>query len=117
MANGHVCASCPSCHSNAVCLASGCQCKSGFSGNGQVCTDINECGATPSHENATCTNFAGGFNCSCKAGYKGDGQQLCLLAGCSNVILMQNASVIPVVYVKLDTLALGKCAQILTNAR
>ena len=67
-----------------------CTCDFGFYGNGFVCTDSDECGDNPMgidengdeddlwmtnecHSNATCSNFAGGYNCTCEAGYRGDG--------------------------------------------
>ncbi|RDD39041.1 Mucin-like protein, partial [Trichoplax sp. H2] len=52
-----------------------CQCKTGYTGNGSVCTDINEC-TSNSHmcsSNADCTNNAGSYTCTCKTGYAGNG--------------------------------------------
>jgi hypothetical protein len=52
-----------------------CECKSGFSGDGTTCTDINECtaGTSGCSPNANCTNTVGGFNCTCKTGFAGNG--------------------------------------------
>ncbi|MBM4344104.1 MAG: hypothetical protein FJ100_12115 [Deltaproteobacteria bacterium] len=68
------------CASQAVCSASPsglpqCACKPGFSGNGKVCSDINECenGTAKCAAGATCTNLQGTYSCGCKNGYTGDG--------------------------------------------
>jgi hypothetical protein len=91
------------CHENAYCTnkagSFACECKSGYEGDGTVCTavqsckagfayfkgddkktsgcyDIDECAETHTnncHENAECTNKAGSFACECKSGYEGDG--------------------------------------------
>eukprot|EP00117_Sycon_ciliatum_P047598 scpid55581/ scgid33989/ Vitamin K-dependent protein S len=65
----------------AICLNThgsfGCECNTGFDGNGRLCQDINECTYTPSpcHEHANCTNTVGSFTCTCTDGYQGDGLQ------------------------------------------
>ncbi|XP_043926091.1 slit homolog 1 protein-like isoform X2 [Protopterus annectens] len=52
-----------------------CTCAAGFTGNGTVCNDIDEC-AIPSScpSNSKCTNTPGSFSCSCKFGFSGNGQ-------------------------------------------
>ncbi|CAI4230108.1 unnamed protein product [Auanema sp. JU1783] len=53
----------------------GCSCKSGFTGDGYNCTDINECldpytcGANTG--NGICTNTIGSYNCTCNPYYSG----------------------------------------------
>ena len=37
-------------------------------------SDIDECTTSPCHDNANCTNTAGGLICSCQDGYTGDGK-------------------------------------------
>lgn len=64
------------CQSNATCVDTvesfACQCKNGFTGNGDTCSAQVSCGTTPSlcHANASCI---GGASCACNAGYVGDG--------------------------------------------
>ena len=91
------------CDASAVCLnfAGGfnCTCSAGFYGNGSDCADMDECGDSPitltggiwdtnyeintCSDNATCTNFAGGYNCTCDVGYHGDGQDCLDLDECA----------------------------------
>ena len=67
------------CGENASCtsgeLAFECACVDGYDGDGQTCTDVDECELDIDNcdENATCTNTVGSFECSCNAGYIGDG--------------------------------------------
>ncbi|XP_064635025.1 uncharacterized protein LOC135492455 [Lineus longissimus] len=56
-----------------------CACKSGFSGDGKICNDIDECvanGGTMNQcsPNATCNNTVGSYECACKSGFSGDGK-------------------------------------------
>ena len=57
----------------------GCTCNDGWSGNGTVCTNKNECDqSTPvCHVKATCTDTIGSFTCKCNDGFVGNGVQSC----------------------------------------
>jgi len=64
------------CQTNAQCTDTPngftCACKAGYSGNGDTCSSLQACGATPSlcGTGASCI---GGTVCQCNAGYVGDG--------------------------------------------
>lgn len=69
------------CSANATCAVGGdfaavCTCKAGYSGDGKVCSDIDECLAKSAgcHADALCTNLPGSASCACKPGYAGDGK-------------------------------------------
>ncbi|XP_028394545.1 uncharacterized protein LOC114518753 [Dendronephthya gigantea] len=68
------------CHANANCKdtlgAFSCLCKTGYSGDGFECKDVNECdGVNECHANSMCSNTDGSYECTCKPGYSGDGRQ------------------------------------------
>ena len=72
------------CDSNAVCtegyLKADCTCKSGYYGDGESCSDVDECNdikLNDCHQSADCKNHKGGHTCTCKPGYKGDGKNNC----------------------------------------
>lgn len=80
------------CDSNAVCTAQGssavCTCRSGFSGDGRTCSDIDECQTSNGgcDSNATCANAPGVRTCTCNAGYVGDGLT-CSLASANECLV------------------------------
>ncbi len=73
------------CDANAICTdlqgepgdATGrtCECNEGFTGDGETCTDVDECTASTDNcdANAVCTNTPGSFTCECNEGFTGDG--------------------------------------------
>ncbi|MSP93090.1 MAG: hypothetical protein EXR79_15030, partial [Myxococcales bacterium] len=69
------------CHADAACISNeqgavGCTCKPGYSGNGKLCSDVDECtnGSAGCALGAVCTNKPGTFSCGCPDGYAGDGK-------------------------------------------
>jgi hypothetical protein len=66
------------CGKNATCANSGtlepiCTCVNGYTGDGAICIDIDECTTGYCSVNATCNNLNGGFQCACKPGFTGNG--------------------------------------------
>ncbi len=74
-----VCQEANPCAADATCTttpeAVACTCKSGFTGDGFSCTDVDECadGTDNCDVAATCDNSAGSFTCTCLPLYSGDG--------------------------------------------
>ncbi|CAJ1052034.1 stabilin-1 [Xyrichtys novacula] len=70
---------CRQCHSEADCVPGvGCQCKSGFQGNGTFCSpepppDLCSEYNGGCHQNADCNQTGLLVNCTCRSGYQGDG--------------------------------------------
>ncbi|KAI6201251.1 EGF-like domain-containing protein [Aphelenchoides besseyi] len=61
---------CPKCDPNAKCVNSECICNSGWTGNGLVCTDLNECSMEGiCGSNAECYNSPGSYQCQCSSGF------------------------------------------------
>ncbi|KAF6024532.1 NID2 [Bugula neritina] len=57
-----------------------CQCNPGFTGDGETCTDIDECltkDTNNCHQNAVCINTEGSYRCECSSGFIGDGRNVC----------------------------------------
>ena len=68
------------CGENTICIVDGtvprCQCEYGFEGDGDECTDVNECDPStpnPCADVAFCRNHVGGYTCTCPNGYRGSG--------------------------------------------
>ncbi|XP_045326384.1 pro-epidermal growth factor isoform X2 [Leopardus geoffroyi] len=68
------------CGTWAQCVSEGenatCQCLKGFTGDGKLCSDINECGTSTTvcpPTSSKCINTEGGYVCQCSEGYRGDG--------------------------------------------
>ena len=74
-----------SCDPNAACTMINefdyeCECKTGFTGNGTVCYNENECDDLDACDsNAACTDSVGSFECECNSGFVGNG------FNCSNI--------------------------------
>ncbi|XP_065178731.1 uncharacterized protein LOC135809326 [Sycon ciliatum] len=85
------------CHHDAMCTNTqgsfGCSCKSGYTGNGTYCTNINEC--VSGHEcdtNANCTDMIGTYRCDCVVGYNGTGFS-CTIVTCQRPTPPRNGTV------------------------
>ncbi|XP_040133496.2 LOW QUALITY PROTEIN: uromodulin [Ictidomys tridecemlineatus] len=68
---------CSECHSNATCTENGvvttCSCQEGFTGDGLVCADLDECTIPGSHNcstNSSCVNTLGSYACVCADGFR-----------------------------------------------
>ncbi|KAI5139999.1 Uromodulin [Manis pentadactyla] len=68
--------SCSECHSNATCMEDGaattCSCQEGFTGNGLVCMDLDECAILGAHNcsgDSSCVNTPGSYTCVCPEGF------------------------------------------------
>eukprot|EP00112_Aurelia_sp_Birch-Aquarium-sp1_P015277 Seg3372.1 transcript_id=Seg3372.1/GoldUCD/mRNA.D3Y31 product=Fibrillin-3 protein_id=Seg3372.1/GoldUCD/D3Y31 len=66
------------CHTNAKCSVMNgtysCTCKSGFTGNGTLCDNINECKSKEiCHRQAICSDTEGSYKCQCRKGFVGNG--------------------------------------------
>ena len=54
-----------------------CACLSGWTGDGQICGDVDECGYNECHINAQCINHPGSFECQCLPDFEGNGVTEC----------------------------------------
>ncbi|XP_068719980.1 uncharacterized protein [Montipora capricornis] len=65
-----------SCDVNAVCTNTKgsykCTCISGFSGDGNTCSDIDECVPNPCANGGSCVDGVNNYSCICRVGYTGD---------------------------------------------
>lgn len=68
------------CDENAECTGGICKCKSGWTGDGKSCVDINECfgelNVCGAH--ALCENSPGSYSCQCNIGYIFDRNGKCV---------------------------------------
>lgn len=53
-----------------------CTCKSGYTGNGKVCIDFDECSSLTC-TGGTCENSVGSYKCNCKNGYSAGTDNVC----------------------------------------
>eukprot|EP01130_Rhizamoeba_saxonica_P004548 TRINITY_DN1855_c0_g1_i1.p1 TRINITY_DN1855_c0_g1~~TRINITY_DN1855_c0_g1_i1.p1 ORF type:complete len:1457 (-),score=361.01 TRINITY_DN1855_c0_g1_i1:73-4035(-) len=71
-------------------------CPTGYTGDGKVCTNVNECNSNPCFVPETCVDTIGSYTCgSCPDGYTGDGESCvdineCLEGLCHNVSYCTN---------------------------
>lgn len=68
------------CPANASCDEAGaCVCDAGFTGDGVMCVDVNECFAQADDcaPTATCVNQPGSYTCECPMGFAGDPLTAC----------------------------------------
>ncbi|EJD76634.1 hypothetical protein LOAG_16456 [Loa loa] len=83
------------CDENAECNGGICKCKSGWTGDGKSCMDINECFGEPSvcGAHALCENSPGSYNCQCNIGYIFDRNGKCIdLDECAEGIVVCGGS-------------------------
>ena len=59
-----------------------CSCDSGFTGDGTVCTNIDDCASNPCQNNGTCIDGVNAYTCACTADYTG---QTCTDPVCTKV--------------------------------
>ncbi|XP_062332968.1 pro-epidermal growth factor isoform X1 [Osmerus eperlanus] len=78
------------CDVNARCLvqtgSATCICREGFSGDGDLCVDVDECEVGVSQcsvQSSECVNTAGGYYCQCRPGFTGDGHHCTDVDECS----------------------------------
>ncbi|CAH3196204.1 unnamed protein product, partial [Porites evermanni] len=67
------------CHQNAICTNTigsySCRCSVGYTGDGLLCRDVDECSSGHQCDSsATCCNADGSYTCTCNSGFTGDGR-------------------------------------------
>jgi len=64
-----------SCSPDALCTNTwggySCTCNAGYEGDGQTCTDIDDCATAPCGDHGTCTDGLESFDCLCDDNYEG----------------------------------------------
>lgn len=82
--SGNLCATSRlTCGEHATCVddpdtGSACHCQVGYDGDGQTCTDVDECDDNSRNScdpHATCANLEGSYSCTCQPGYLGNGHE------------------------------------------
>lgn len=79
-----------SCSANGFCTnvfgSYTCHCSEGYSGSGEICSDINECNIEQHscHFDASCMNTVGSYMCSCDGGFSGNGSQCADVDECND---------------------------------
>ncbi|CAB4007669.1 fibrillin-2-like isoform X48, partial [Paramuricea clavata] len=68
-----------------------CTCNTGYTGNGSVCANINECLTNPCDPNAQCADTVGSFLCTCNTGFFGSGFNCADINECLQAPCDQNA--------------------------
>jgi hypothetical protein len=72
-----------------------CVCKSGFTGDGTTCTDVDECAKSSTydcHPDANCVNTIGSYKCICKDGFLGNGTACAEIDECQPNPCQKNAN-------------------------
>ncbi|XP_071476683.1 uncharacterized protein [Diadema antillarum] len=71
-------------------------CPRGYSGDGEVCQDIDECaeGTSLCSPDADCTNTQGSYRCACREGFTGNGY-ICDALGCALPGFLNNGIYLP----------------------
>ncbi|MCP9257598.1 Nidogen-like protein [Dirofilaria immitis] len=101
------------CDENAECISGVCKCKSGWTGDGKLCIDINECFGEPSvcGAHALCENSPGSYSCQCNIGYIFDNNGKCIdLDECAEGIVVCSGNKNSTICVNTDGSYECRCA-------
>uniref|UniRef100_A0A1I8EUB1 Calcium binding EGF domain-containing protein n=1 Tax=Wuchereria bancrofti TaxID=6293 RepID=A0A1I8EUB1_WUCBA len=93
------------CDENAECTGGVCKCKSGWTGDGKSCVDINECFGESNicGAHALCENSPGSYSCQCNIGYIFDRNGKCVdLDECAEGIVVCGGSKNSSICVNID---------------